>query len=142
KVFERIAAVSANLSRNLTGGQEPERIMAARVSGDFFPLLGVNPLLGRAVKAEDQGPQGERVMVINHSLWQRRFGGDPAVIGQKVLLDAEPYTIIGVMPPKFYFTDREAFIPYLFDLNQSELFATLARLKPGVSVDQANAELE
>src|SRR6266498_3199126 len=142
KAFERVAAISANLSRNLTGGQEPERITVARVSGNFFPILGVTPSLGRAIKAEDQGPKGERVLVINHSLWQRRFGGNPDIVGQKVLLDAEPFTIIGVMPPKFYFADREAFIPYLFDLNQSERFFAVARLKPGVSVDQANAELE
>src|SRR6266511_1837301 len=142
KAFERVAAISANLSRNLTGGQEPERITVARVSGNFFPILGVTPSLGRAIKAEDQGPKGERVLVINHSLWQRRFGGNPDIVGQKVLLDAEPFTIIGVMPPKFYFADRGAFIPYLFDLNQSKRVFAVARLKPGVSVDQANAELE
>src|SRR6266545_2808216 len=64
KAFERVAAISANLSRNLTGGQEPERITVARVSGNFFPILGVTPSLGRAIKAEDQGPKGERVLVI------------------------------------------------------------------------------
>src|SRR5262245_45871399 len=142
KAFERVAAININLSRNLTGGQEPERITAARVSADFFPLLGVNPLLGRAIKAEDQGPQGERVLVIDHGLWQRRFGENPDVVGQKVLLDDEPYTIVGVMPPHFYFEDREAFIPFLFDLSLSQGVAVLARLKSGVSVYQANAELE
>jgi putative ABC transport system permease protein len=142
KSFERVAAVEKTLSRNLTGAQEPERITAARVSADFFPLLGVNPLLGRAIKAQDQGPQGERVLVINHGLWQRRFGENPNIVGQKVLLDDEPYTIIGVMPPQFYFDDREAFIPFSFDLGNAQGFAVLARLKTGVSVDQANAELE
>jgi putative ABC transport system permease protein len=146
KIFERVAAVNKTLSRNLTGGQEPERIAAAMVSADFFPLLGVNPLLGRAIDAEDQVPQGARMLVINHGLWQRRFGGNTDVIGQKVFLDDEPYTIAGVMPPHFYFDDREAFFPFLFDLSreprQSQVYALLARLKSGVSVDQANAELE
>ena len=120
--FERVAAAEATLSRNLTGGLEPERITGARVSADFFPLLGVNPLLGRTITAEDQGPRSERVLVINHSLWQRRFGGKPEVIGQKVFLDDEPYTLVGVMPPHFFFEDREAYFPFEFNLNDSAAF--------------------
>jgi putative ABC transport system permease protein len=142
KAFEQVAVFNVNVTRNLTGGLEPERITAARVSGDFFSLLGINPLLGRTINEGDQGPRGERVLVINHSLWQGRFGGKPDVIGQKVFLDDEPFTIIGVMPPKFYFTDKVAFMPYLFDLSQSERFTVMVRLKSGVSVEQANAELE
>jgi predicted permease len=143
KAFERVAAAEASLSRNLTGGVEPERITGARVSADFFPLLGVNPLLGRTIMAEDQGPQGERVLVINHSLWQRRFGGNPEVIGQKVFLDDEPYTLVGVMPPHFFFEDREAYFPFEFDLkNDSRRLYMVARLKSGVSLEQATAELE
>jgi putative ABC transport system permease protein len=140
--FERIAAAEAYLSRNLTGGLEPERITGARVSADFFPLLGINPLLGRTIMAEDQGPRGERVLVINHSLWQRRFGGKPDVIGQKVFLDDEPYTLVGVMPLHFFFEDREAYFPFEFDLNDSRQLYVVARLKSGVSLEQANAELE
>jgi predicted permease len=143
KAFEQVAPFNANLSRNLTGGLEPERIMVARVSGDLFSMLGVKPLLGRTVNANDQGPQGERVLVINHSLWQRRFGGKTETIGQKVFLDDLPFTIIGVMPKNFYFMDREAFMPYEYDLSRAhERFWVLARLKSGVPVDQANAELE
>jgi putative ABC transport system permease protein len=98
KFYDQIAADNRTLSRNLIGGSEPERIAAARVSADFFSLLGVNPLLGRTINAEDQGPRGERVLVISQGLWQRRFGGSPDVIGQKVFLDEEPFTIVGVMP--------------------------------------------
>jgi putative ABC transport system permease protein len=144
--FERVAAFAINVGRNLTGGQEPEKINIARVTGDFFPLLGVNPFLGRTIATEDQWPRSNRVLVINHGLWQRRFGGNPDVIGQKVFLDDEPYTIIGVMPPKFYFAERDAFMPYLFDISQisqgAEAFYVMVRLKSGVSIDQANAELE
>ncbi len=146
KIYDRIAAVNRTLSRNLTGGPEPERIMAAMVSADFFSLLGVNPLLGRTINAPDQGPQGARVLVINHGLWQRRFGGNPEVIGQKVFLDDEPYTIVGVMPPNFFYYDRDAWFPFLYDLNQLPRqirdTGVLVRLKPGVSLDQANADLE
>jgi putative ABC transport system permease protein len=142
KFYDQIAAVHRTLSLNLSGGLEPERITAARVSADFFSLLGVNPLLGRTIKSEDQGRRGERVMVISHGLWQRRFGGNPEVIGQKAFLDEEPYTIIGVMPPTFFYYGRDAWLPFSFDLHQSQLLGVLVRLKPGVSLDQANAELE
>jgi putative ABC transport system permease protein len=75
-IFEEVAAWEP-VSRNLTGGQEPERVAPAKVSAEFFPMLGIEPMLGRAILPEDQGPKGERALVISHSLWQRRFGGDP-----------------------------------------------------------------
>jgi putative ABC transport system permease protein len=143
QIFERTAAAQINLSRNLTGGQEPERITAASVSADFFSLLGVNPLLGRAITAADQGPRGAQVLVITYGLWQRQYGGNPDVIGRKVFLDDQPYIIIGVMPPHFFFDDREAFFPFLFDLSRfQEGYGVLARLKPGSSLEQANSGLE
>jgi putative ABC transport system permease protein len=145
QVFERAAAFEP-VSRNLTGGQEPERVAAAKVSTDFFPLLGIEPQLGRVIAAADEGPNGERVLVISHGLWQRRFGGLANVVGQKVALDDEPFTIIGVMPPRFYFDAGEAWFPFPFDLGQSQrgarAFGVLGRLKQGVTVTQANAELE
>src|SRR5262245_28731453 len=80
--FDHVAAYEP-VSRNLTGGQEPERIAAAKVSGDFFALLGIEPLKGRAITTADVGPAGERVLVISHGMWQRRFGGSPDALGQK-----------------------------------------------------------
>ncbi len=82
------------------------------------------------------------MLVINHSLWQRRFGGKQEVIGQKVLLDDEQYTLVGVMPPHFFLEDREAYFPFEFNLNDSRRLYVVARLKYGVSLEQANAELE
>src|SRR5262249_2628133 len=82
-VFEKVAAWEP-VSRNLTGGQEPERVAPAKVSADFFSLLGIEPLMGRAIGPEEQGPKGERVLVISHSLWQRRFGGEAGVLGKTV----------------------------------------------------------
>lgn len=144
-IFERVAAFEP-VSRNLTGGQEPERVAAAKVSGEFFALLGVEPQSGRTITAEDVGPQGGRVLVINHALWQRRFGGAADVIGQKVLLDDEPYTIIGIMPPRFWFEVGEAWFPFPMDFNRvprsARAFIPMARLKLGVNVTQANAALE
>ena len=134
-VFEQVAAWES-ASRNLTGGQEPERVAAAKVSADFFPTLGVEPLMGRAITAGDQGPKGERVLVISHGLWQRRFGGED-MIGQKVALDDEPYTVVGVMPPQFRFEWAEAWFPFPFVMGEGarsgRSFMVMGRLKPAVA---------
>ncbi|HET8678007.1 MAG TPA: ABC transporter permease [Blastocatellia bacterium] len=143
-VFENMAAWEP-VSRNLTGGQEPERIAAAKVSADFFPMLGIEPLIGRAITAADQGPKGERVLVISHGLWQRRFGGED-MLGQKVALDDEPYTVVGVMPPQFRFEAAEAWFPFPFVMGEGprsgRSFMVMGRLKPEVDIEQATAELE
>ena len=142
--FEQAAALEP-VSRNLTGGELPERVFAAKVSAGFFPLLGVEPALGRAIRPEDEGPAGERVLVISHFLWQRRFGGDASAVGMKVALDDEPYTVVGVMPPSFRHDGAEAWFPFPMDLGQQSragrAFIVLARLKPGADVGQAAAEL-
>ena len=141
-IFERVAAFEP-VSRNLTGSDEPERIGAAKVSTDFFTMLGVEPLLGRTIAPNEQGPNGERVLVISHGLWQRRFAGDPAVLGQKVSLDDEPFTIIGVMPPQFRFDEGQAWFPFPFDFNQGpragRQFAVLGSTSN--TVEQVNAAL-
>jgi predicted permease len=144
-IFEKVAAWEP-VSRNLTGGQEPERVAPAKVSAEYFSLLGIEPMLGRAILPQDQGPKGERELVISHGLWQRRFGGDPGVLGKTVALDDEPYTIIGVMPPRFWFDARDAWFPFPFNLDEtsrgSRVFAVIAKLKPSVTMAQAGAELE
>jgi putative ABC transport system permease protein len=145
-IFEQAAAWEP-VSRNLTGGQEPERIAPAKVSTDFFALLGIEPILGRTIRPEEQGPKGERVLVISYGLWQRRFGGAPDVLGKKVALDDEPFTIIGVMPQHFWFDGRDGWFPFPFNLgeanrNAGRAFAVLGKLKPGVTEAQAKAEME
>ena len=145
EAFEQVGAWEA-VSRNLTGGEQPERVAAAKVSRDFFSLLGVEPVLGRTIRAEEQGAGGERVLVLSHTLWQRSFGGEASVLGQKVALDDEPYTIIGVMPPSFRFDGGEAWFPFPMDLGpqarSARAFAVLARLKTGSSSEQTKTELE
>jgi putative ABC transport system permease protein len=145
-IFEKVAATEP-VSRNLTGGQEPERVAPAKVSGDFFSMLGVEPILGRAIRAEDQGPNAQPVLVISYGLWQRRFGGDPDALGKRVALDDEAYTIVGVMPPQFWFEGRDCWFPFPFNVgelprNSRRDYPILAKLKPGVGVAQAKAELE
>src|SRR6185369_5861706 len=143
-IFERVAAIE-NVSRNLTGSDEPERIYAAKVSTEFFTMLGVEPLIGRTIAPNEQGPGGQRVLVISHGLWQRRFGGDKAVLGQKVLLDDEPFTIIGVMPPQFRFEEQQAWFPFPFDFAETQRagrsFAILARTSSTTTQQQVNAAL-
>ena len=143
-IFERVAAFEA-VSRNLTGSDEPERVAAAKVSTEFFPMLGVEPLLGRTIAAAEQGPNGQRVLVISHGLWQRRFGGDRSVLGQTVSLDDEPFTIIGVMPPQFRFEEQQAWFPFPFDFNQLQrggrAYAIVGRTSSATNVQQVNAAL-
>jgi putative ABC transport system permease protein len=98
RVFENLAAWQI-LLENLTGAGEPEQIPGQGVSASFFPLLGVEPMLGRLFSPEDDRRGNHLVVVLNHSLWLRRFGGDPNIIGRKIALSNENYEVIGVMPP-------------------------------------------
>ena len=143
-IFERVAAFEP-VSRNLTGSEEPERVAAAKVSTEFFPMLGVQPELGRTMLLGEQGRNGARVLVISHGLWQRRFAGDPRVLGQQVALDDEPFTIIGVMPRRFRFEEAEAWFRFPFDFNQGQRsgrqFVILGRTKLDKTIDQTKAEL-
>src|SRR5215216_7963707 len=143
-IFEHVAAFES-VSRNLTGSDQPQRVAAAKVSTEFFTMLGVEPLLGRTIAPNEQGPKGQRVLVISHGLWQRRFGGDNAVLGQKVSLDDEPFTIIGVMPPQFRYEESQAWFPFPFDFGQrprdGRQFLILARTSSATTEQQVNAAL-
>jgi putative ABC transport system permease protein len=132
--------------RALGGDTEPESVIAGAVSPGLFALFGGAPAFGRTfTDAEDQA--NARVVVLGHPLWQRHFGGDPAILGRTVLIDREPHEVIGVMPPAFAtgFTPTELWTP----LNATEaglssgttFVQTFARLRPGVAVDQLRAEL-
>jgi len=147
--FENVAAWE-QVSRNLTDERDPgrpERIGAAKVSGDLLTMLGAQPILGRAFTLADQGPRATPVVVIGYGLWQRRFGGDHGVIGRIISLDDERYSIIGVMPPnfRFGFYANEAWFPIPFDLNHTSrsqrTFLSLVRLRDGVSREQAQSDL-
>ena len=143
-------AVFASLGRNLTGAGEPERHTVTFVTADFFPLLGIQPLRGRAFLAEEDRPGNNQVVILSHGLWQRRFAGDERVIGQTVMLDGRSQTIVGVMPEGFEFPDAETDIwkPMAFeaddlseDARGSHYLNLIARLKPGVTREQAQADV-
>lgn len=142
--FESLAAYQA-WTVNLTGTEEPERLTGVKASGDLFRLLGVKPIVGRVFLPEDER-QRARVVVVSHSLWQRRFGGDPMLVGRSLTFDGESYLVVGVMPPEFQFPSRnvEVWTPLALTPGQERGEHSLwvvGRLRPAVSFAQARAEL-
>jgi putative ABC transport system permease protein len=145
--FEGLAAYTGG-SITLDAGDAPEMIPGVRVSDDFFPVLGVRPALGRTFAPEEFGAAGERVAVLSHGLWQRRFGGDPKVIGARLpLVGGEGVTVVGVMPEGFkYPPSAEVWMPLPRDSSElrqrtSRYFSVVGRLKEGVTPAQAQGEL-
>jgi putative ABC transport system permease protein len=137
-------------SVNLVGQGDPERLEGATITADLFPLLRVQPLMGRLFTAADDRDGAPGTLLLSYPLWQAVFGGGPGVIGRRVNLDNEPYEVIGVMPRDFHFPSRNAelWMPTRFQ-RQSDDFRdrnnnylnVVARLKPGVSLAQARAEM-
>lgn len=148
EVFEDMAAVT-DRDFNLTGDGEPEKVYAFAVHGNFFPLLGVEPAAGRALTVEDDQPQGGKVAVISYALWQSRYGGQPSVVGRDILLSDEKYTVVGVMPKGFQFLDPDirlwvpsGFTSRTLSNRGGHFLSVVARMKPGVTLDQANADIK
>jgi putative ABC transport system permease protein len=144
--FEAIAAYSGG-SVNLSGGEAPEQFVGARVSDDFFEVYGVRPLLGRTILPEENVLRGNRVVVLSHRLWQRRFGGDPQIVGKTLTLGGKSTTVVGVMPPEFKQPSfAEVWTPVFMDsgelkARESRYFTVAARLRPGVTLEQAQSEM-
>src|SRR5215216_3934656 len=101
-------AASHETSFNLTGDGEPERVAAYSVTANFFPLLGVQPLLGRSFLAEEDRSGANKVVVLSYSLWQSRYGGDRSIINREILLNGEKHAVVGVMPASFQFFEKDA----------------------------------
>ncbi len=135
---------------NLTGTDNPEKLWALHVTPDIFPMLGVQPLLGRMFLPEEQEAGKEHEVVLSYSLWQSHFAGNPEIIGRSVALSGETYNVVGVMPRDFKFapfwaTKAQLWVPLalgprLTDRGGSSL-RVFARLKPGVTLEQAQAEM-
>lgn len=146
--FQQIASWRT-LSTTLTGSGEPLRLNAQLVSAEFFPILGVKPLLGRTVSAEDDRPNAPIVAVLSYRLWQQRFGGDASVIGRPVQLNDRPAEIIGVMPASFRFAnqDNDIWGAGRLDRNQpwrqfsGRFVNAIGRLKAGTTVTAARTEM-
>jgi predicted permease len=147
--FDRLAAYINGSTVNVTVDGTPRRYTGAYVTEDFLPALGVSPAFGRDFTAEDNKPGAEKVTIIGHGIWQRDFGGSPDVVGKDVRINGTPATIIGVMPRGFAFpVNEELWVPLYGEFpvrprNDPRAFSPslLGTLRPGVSLDQANAEL-
>ena len=150
--FEDMAAVRFWVI-NLSGGDHPEALHVVVTSSRLFQVLRVQPLLGRTFLLEEDQPGHDHVIILSHGLWQRRFGSDPTVIGRAVDIDQQSYTVIGVMPPGFRFPPDltvswsiDAWLPPAPDPSRNERgsnnYYVVARLKPGITVAQAQAEMD
>jgi len=154
QVFESLAAFRSG-QFDLSGGTEPQRVNVDRVNANLFSLLGVQPKLGRAFTADEDHP-GHLVAILSNGLWQRQFGADPNIMGHTVTLNRQPYTVIGVMPQTFAFplhgmeqgNASDVFIPMAFtpeeigNVGDEFNYTVLGRLKSGVTLAQANADLQ
>jgi hypothetical protein len=146
--FESLAAYINNFS-SLTGVGTPERLVAAQVTPNLLPTLGVNPLLGRWFAAPEGVPGHTAVAILSYGLWQRRFGGDRGIVGRTIRLDGEPYVVVGVMPRTFQFPREGVQVWTPVDIvagwgvrsRTTFYLYVVGRLKPNVSLEQANAEL-
>jgi predicted permease len=133
--------------RTITGLTEPESQQGLDVTAEVLPMLGVQPELGRWFSAKDDSPGSPQTMVLMQGWWQARFGGDRSVIGRLIIVDGIARDVIGVMPANFRFLDRDAafLLPLQFDRNKAFLgqfnYPGIARLKPGVTIEQASADI-
>src|SRR5882762_3458999 len=134
---------------NYTGGELVEQLRSGQVSSNYFKLFGAPILRGRAFSKEEDLPNGEKVALISHSLWTRRFASDPGIIGKTISLSGDPYVVIGIVGPTFDIREfgpaPEVFVPFQLDPNTSDqghYFQAAGRLKPGVTLEQAKAQFQ
>ena len=148
RTLSHLAAFERN-TMTLTGRAEPVRLAGALVSAALFPMLGASPETGRAFDDADEQPGGRNVVVLSQQTWARDFGRDPGIVGRTISLDGRGYTVAGVMPASFGFPDKDTqfWTPYVFTPivrtpggGEIEMVQTLARLKEGVTLEQAEAE--
>ncbi len=145
-IFEQIAA-SGFLPEgvNLTGGDQPEQLQALNVTRDYFALFGAPVIAGRTFTAAEDSPHGGRVVVLSYGLWKQRYGGDPRIVGRTIQLDDQPYLVVGVIGKNFVTdTPVDLWVPTQFDRNSHEMvinYTVVGRLRPGVTVSQANAQM-
>jgi putative ABC transport system permease protein len=158
KVFDRVAVYTNQSVGTLTDGNQATHVQGESVSADLFPLLGVQPILGRTFLPKEDEP-GNRVVILSNEFWQRHFGGDAGILGRNVTLDGKSFQVIGVMPPHFTYPVRfsnppELWIPMsllrstddgsqpMTEQRDNDFFGCVARLKPGVSIRQAQANID
>ena len=147
-VFSQMAALRPD-SFNLTGGGEPQKLMAYEVTASFFPLLGVRPVHGRVFTESEDTPEANKVVVLSHGFWKSRFAGNKSIVGQDIILNNAKHTVIGILPSNFQFFDPEisvwtpiAFTPQQLQERNSHNLEVVARIKDGVSFEKAQAEIK
>jgi putative ABC transport system permease protein len=148
EVFQQMA-VWARGNANLTETGDPERFDSGLVTSNFFSMLGVSPLHGRLFVPEDDQPGSNQVVILNHGLWQARFGGDPGIIGKSLMLDGNPFMVIGILPRDFEFINKvDLWMPVSL-IGQAAMqdrgrhfVSALGLLKPGMSLGRARAEMD
>lgn len=147
RFFEHLAA-SRGASVNLTGGGEPERVLALRVSGNYFETLGVPPSHGRGFRWSDEPDGAQRVLVLGEGLWRRRYGADPGIVGRSIEINGEPHTVVGIMPPQLSLraTGAQLFLPLNLTARErastgAHFLTVTGRLRRGVSPSQGQTEL-
>jgi len=146
-VFDGVAAYAGS-GAILSGSGESENVAAPRVSANFFSVLGVDPILGRTFQSGEDNPSGPNLVILTYGFWQRRFGGDSGVIGRALTINGQSFTVIGVLPANFQFAlkSNDLWLPYqpaqnIMTARSMHGTNLIARLKPGVSVTQAESEL-
>lgn len=150
--FTELGAYTGQESLTLSGGPEPEVLTGVHVSAGFLRILGVDPIRGRSFRPEEDSPAGIPVAMISAELWRRRFGGDPQIVGSTTTLAAAPFTIIGVLPPRFQFPfpgvdvwmTAPSELPLMAAKSRalSPFLTVFGRLRPGMNFEQANAEMK
>jgi putative ABC transport system permease protein len=151
-LFEEIAGYSVGFLGLAPQGGRPERVLVTWITGNYFPLLDVRPVLGRVIRPDEGGPgRADAVVVLGYSTWQRRFGGDPSVVGEIVKVNGQPCTIVGVVPPEFVgtfaFSESALYLPLNwsgagnFDNRQDRGLHALARLRPEVTIERAQTAM-
>lgn len=146
-IFQQVAAYdSGGAGLNLTGSDKPEQVQGVHVSADYFSILGAPVIAGRTFTAAEDSPHGGNFVVLSYGLWKRRYGGDRSIVGSNIQLNGLSYQVVGVIGRRFVTEDpADLWLPFQFDLSsrdQAHYFAVIARLKPGMTVPMANAQLK
>ena len=150
RTLERVAAWAAGRSAILTGAGEATRLSLQAVSSEFFPVLRVEPILGRTINEDDDRPNAPDVAVISHRVWQTRFSGDRNIVGRFIQVNDTPTQVVGVMPPQFRFVyhDNDAWVPLKLDRNApwrergGRFINVVARVKMGTGIETARADMD
>ena len=131
---------------SVTGLAQPEEVPTLFVTDTILPMLGAQPMLGRLITKTDDAPGGPETVMLSAGYWRSKFGADQSIVGRTLMLDSRPHQIIGVLPDSFRFLDRKISLVIPFRIDRSKVFlgqfsySGMARLKPGTTLEQANAD--